>query len=167
MVHIKSTIDDNVYLVIDLPDNQLASNMLSNIRINLISLTKYLHDNISKYDEYSEYINIINDRLIFAKFNENGKDSTYTSYSVNKGEQLVFCLRSKIDDKLHNINMVMYVALHELAHIGCPEYGHTELFKKIFKFFAETATKIGIYEKINFSYFPREYCGMMISDSII
>ena len=65
------------------------------------------------------------------------------------------------------MNLVMYVVLHEMAHIACPEYGHTQLFKQIFAFFAETAIKINLYEKINFNENPSEYCGLTVTDSII
>ena len=61
----------------------------------------------------------------------------------------------------------MYVAIHEMAHIACPEIGHGELFKKIFRKLAEEAINIGIYKKVNFSEVPTEYCGMILSSSII
>ena len=61
----------------------------------------------------------------------------------------------------------MYVALHEIAHIACPEYGHTDLFKKIFAFFVLVAMNIGIYKKIDFNYDPVDYCGLTITESII
>ena len=71
---------------------------------------------------------------------ENSNSSEYTSYSVNKGEEIVFCLKSRKDPyNLHDINLMMYVAIHELAHIGCHEIGHTDLFKKIFAFYLEVA----------------------------
>ena len=96
------------------------------------------------------------------------KNTVYTSYSINKGEQIVFCLRSKmIRNKLHDFNLIMYVVLHEMAHVGCPEIGHTELFKKIFALFASEAVKMGLYEKIEFRNNNKEYCGMQITDSII
>ena len=66
------------------------------------------------------------------KIYETSLTSNYTSYSINKGEELSFCLRSKSTGKLHDINLLMYVAVHELAHTACPETGHTPLFNKIF-----------------------------------
>lgn len=99
---------------------------------------------------------------------ESSENSIYTSYSVNKGEEIIFCLRSKeTKHKLHDINLVMYVVLHEMAHVACPEYGHGVLFKKIFAFLALRAIDLGIYKKIDFSKDTREYCGMNINDSII
>ena len=61
----------------------------------------------------------------------------------------------------------MYVAIHEMAHIACPEIGHGSLFKKIFRFLCEEAINIGIYKKVDYSANPIEYCGMILSSSII
>jgi hypothetical protein len=61
----------------------------------------------------------------------------------------------------------MYVALHEMAHIACPEVGHGELFKKIFKFLTLEAINIGIYNKDDYSASPVEYCGMILSSTIV
>ena len=83
---------------------------------------------------------------------ESPSDAKYTSYSVNKGEELVFCVRSKKTGKIHDLNLLMYVALHEIAHIACPEQGHTPLFKKIFAFLTEQALKLKLYK-----YFKKVY----------
>ena len=80
----------------------------------------------------------------------------------------MFCLRSKKHkDILHDFNLVMYVALHELSHVACPSYGHGDEFKKVFAFIATVAVDIGIYKKIEFNFKPEEYCGLTITDSII
>jgi predicted metal-dependent hydrolase len=86
---------------------------------------------------------------------------------VNKGEEIIFCLRSKNNDKLHDLNLLMYVALHEFAHVACPEIGHTPLFKKIFKFFIEVSIILKIYEYTDYSNNIKEYCGIYINESII
>jgi hypothetical protein len=143
--------------------------MLAKIKKNIFELTDHLiiyKD--SKYVEMKPYIEQLNRKIRNSEISESSEDSVYTSYSVNKGEELVFCLRSKTNkNQLHKLNLLMYVTLHEMAHVACPEYGHTLLFKKIFAFLTEIAIKIGIYEKINFSNQPTEYCGLTISDSII
>jgi hypothetical protein len=87
---------------------------------------------------------------------------------VNKGEQIVFCLRSKRSrNKLHDLNLLMYVAIHECAHVACPSFGHGAEFKKVFAFLTKVAIEIGIYQKIDFNNKPVEYCGLVITDSII
>ena len=60
----------------------------------------------------------------------------------------------------------MYVTLHELAHVACPEEGHTELFENIFKFFIQVAIKLKLYNKIKFKNNNIEYCGIIIKNHI-
>lgn len=167
--YVKSNIDGREYLVRDLEDKQKAANMLARLRTNMMKLLDHLVNNRDKlYKDNAAYINQLAEKLQGVVINESGEDSMYTSYSVNKGEQIVFCLRSKQNkNKIHDLNLVMYVCLHEMAHVACPEYGHTDLFKKIFAFFTVVAIKLGLYEKINFKEDPTEYCGLTISESII
>jgi predicted metal-dependent hydrolase len=62
----------------------------------------------------------------------------------------------------------MYVVLHEISHVACPIYdNHGPLFKKIFGFLTKIAINLGLYTKINFNENHTEYCGLMITDSII
>ena len=166
--YVKSDIDDKEYLVRDLPDKQQAANMLARIRINIMKIDDYLINNIDKYPEMADYIRQLHQKIKYTEYSESTEDSTYTSYSVNKGEQIVFCLRSKSNpNKMHDINLVMYVALHEISHVACPEYGHGDLFKKIFGFITQVAIEQGFYHRIAFDKDPTEYCGLVISDSII
>lgn len=166
--YIKSTIDGNEYLVRDLPDKQLASDLLAHIKTNMTSIINHLNDNKdTKYIKNKTYIEQLKKKSAESIINESSPNSSYTSYSVNKGEQIVFCLRSKYDNKLHDINLLMYVVLHELSHVACPEYGHTVLFKKIFAFITQVAIEMGLYIKIDFAKDPIEYCGLTISESII
>jgi predicted metal-dependent hydrolase len=113
----------------------------------------------------------LNKRIQNVVIMESSMNSVYTSYCVNKGEQIVFCVRSKMigpkNNRIHDLNLMMYVALHEISHVACPEKNHTPLFKKIFHFICEEAIELGIYKKIDFYNIPHEYCGMTITDSII
>ncbi len=169
VVYVQSDVDDKKYLVRDLPDKQMASNMLARVKSNLAQLANELNKNKdTEYVEYKPYIEQLMGKFDKIIINESSEDSVYTSYSVNKGEQIVFCLRSKtFKNTLHDVNLVMYVALHEISHVACPEYGHTMLFKKIFALFTTVAIKIGTYQYIKFAEQPTEYCGLTISESII
>lgn len=170
MVYMNSNIDNNPYLVRDLPDKQQAANMLAKIKNNIETITMHLYNNKNGFQEYEKYIDQLHERIQNVVVLESSEDSVYTSYSVNKGDQIVFCLRSRnysTRNQMHTINLMMYVVLHEMAHVACPEYGHTDLFKKIFAFITDQAIKIGLYKKIDFAKDPTEYCGMTITDSII
>jgi hypothetical protein len=124
----------NKYLVRNLPDKKLAGETLDKIKDNLILLINDILKNDIKDNKYYNYVKIINDKLKTVKIRESTNDNSFTSYTVNKGEEMVFCIRSKKDNKIHDINELMYVAIHEIAHIGCPEIGHTDLFKKMHLF---------------------------------
>ena len=60
----------------------------------------------------------------------------------------------------------MYVAIHELAHVGCESYGHTDEFKRIFAFLISVAGELNSYTPIDFKNNPLEYCGLSISEHI-
>jgi predicted metal-dependent hydrolase len=143
--------------------------LLGDIIKNLFILKHHMINNIDSFPEYKVYIKQL-DRNLNDKntiINETDPNSDLTSYSVNKGEELSFCLKSKKTGKIHDINLMMYVAIHELAHIANPEIGHGELFKKIFRKLLEEAVKLNIYKIDNYSANPVEYCGMILSSTIL
>jgi hypothetical protein len=168
VVYVKSTVDNQEYLVRDLPDKQQAADLLANVKANMMKLTNYVYANKdTKYVEYKSYIEQLYTGMQKVVIHESDEDNDYTSYSINKGEQIVFCIRSKYTGQLHDINLIMYVAIHEMAHVACPEYGHTPLFKKIFAFLITVAIQLGIYKKVDFHNHPVEYCGLIITESIV
>lgn len=164
---VKSSIDNKTYFVRNKNNSKDAANLLANVKTNMLILNNYLINNKSKFKEYEPYINLLNERINDVILRESGENNSFTSYSVNKGESIVFCLRSKQTEELYDINLLMYVALHEMAHIACPEYDHTPLFKKIFAFFTKVAIELNIYKYINFDKDNVNYCGLTISNSII
>jgi hypothetical protein len=164
--YVKSNVDNNYYLVRDLHDKQEVADTLAYIKIQLRSLIKYILS--SKSNKFTKYIKDLEKKFDNVNISENITDFYYTSFSVNKGEQIVFCMRSRKDkDKQHDTNLMMYVALHEISHIACPEYGHTELFKEIFQYITQNAINLNMYHSIDFKNLPTEYCGIVISDSIV
>ena len=164
MIRIKSTIDKHNYWVRNLPDKQNGANTLAKIRENIVKLVNYLKQNMDKFPKKLLYIKDIIRRTKVINIMETPKDDKYTSYTINKGEKIVFCLRHKTINTIHDMNTLMYVVIHELAHVGCPEYGHTPLFKKIFKFLLKQSVKIGIYTPVNYIINPQNYCGMVINE---
>ena len=57
----------------------------------------------------------------------------------------------------------MFVSIHELAHIGTKDIGHTFKFWENFKFLLECARDIKIYTPENYNEFPINYCGLDIT----
>jgi hypothetical protein len=166
----KSTLDNDFYLVKNTSDKQTSANILSELSNKIQRLNTYLYKNkdTDTMIRYKPYIIKLNSRLRKTIICENADTSKYTSYTINKGEKIAFCLHSKkYPYKFHDINLITYVALHEISHIACPEIGHTDLFKEIFAFITQIAIDIGIYRYENFKIYPKEYCGIDVNDSII
>ena len=96
---------------------------------------------------------------------ETEKGSKHTSYSVNKGEKIVFCIRDKKTHELVDINTMMFVAIHELAHVMTKSVGHTEEFWNNMRYLLKKAIKINVYKKVDYRDNPKPYCGTKITDS--
>lgn len=157
------------YLVYDDDKKNESAILLEKVTENMFKLKTYLYTNRDKFEDVKDYIkqlhrNLNKDRTLIY---ENDPKSDLTSFSVNKGEEIAFCLKSKKTGDIHDVNLIMYVAIHEMAHIACPEIGHGELFKKIFKFLTEQAIELGIYKYDDYDSKPVEYCGMILSSNII
>jgi len=168
VIYVKSKTGNKFLVHKDNFKNEKAD-LLEQITEKMFILKNHMTKNINNFPEYKNYIKQLDENLSkeSTAINETDPSSNLTSYSVNKGEELSFCLKSKKDGSIHDINLLMYVAIHEMAHIACPEIGHGNLFKKIFRKLMEEAIKIGIYKKVEFAKNPIEYCGMILSSSII
>jgi hypothetical protein len=163
------------YIVNDLPDAQEASDTLAKIMIVLNILVNRIIDDydntkiIKTEDDikYINYIRVIKERLPNVKISENPTDSLYTSYSVNKGEELVLCIRDNKKYSIHQLNELLYVAIHEIAHIGCPEIGHTRKFQLINIYLLKKAINYNLYKYIDYKKYNKKYCGMLLTSTII
>lgn len=154
-----STVDNKKYEVQRKDDAEGAANLLATIRQKLMTLVNHLKQAYPGDDRVERIVNNFKPDNIKEGMEQPGT----TSYSINKGEQIVLCLRTK--NKLVDINTMMFVVLHELSHIATTEIGHTPLFWENFKWILEESINIGIYTKIDYQKQPLEYCGMDITSS--
>lgn len=160
--YVKSSIDGKEYLVRSLPDKKDAAALLSQIIANLQKLVKHLEES---HPDDERTVRIVKNFNVDA-ISEGSENAKYTSYSVNKGEKVVLCLRSRDkNNKLMDLNTMMFVSLHELSHIGSKTVGHDETFWENFKWLLQNAVQIGIYQQQDFKQKPVEYCGIQITDS--
>ncbi len=65
------------------------------------------------------------------------------SYTINK-KHIYMCLKDE-NGNYYDKNVLMYVALHEVAHTFCDNIGHTSEFKNIFHKLLVKANDAGIY----------------------
>jgi len=98
-------------------------------------------------------------------FSETTPDSKYTSYSVNKGEKVVMCIRGKNDDTLVKENIMTFVAIHELGHLMTKSIGHEPEFWNNMRLLLKIAIDNGLYKNVDFNAKPEPYCGIKISDT--
>ncbi len=162
VTYTKSNLDNREYLVRNLDDKQQAADNLAYMRQNLIKLVAYLNKKYPTDKNIARLIRRFNPDVI----SEGSSDAKYTSYTLNKGEKVVFCLRSRNQtDVLHDRNTLMFVSIHEMGHIMSKSKNHTDEFKDNFAFLLENAVELGIYSPQNFNRNPQEYCGISITDT--
>jgi len=160
LTEVISNVDREMYLVRNQEDKESAANLLAEIRRRLSQIVKRL-----SVDEPDDERSIMMSKNFKpSEISESLPNTNYTSYSVNKGAKIVFCLRGK-NDQLMDINTMMFVAIHELAHVGTKSVGHTDEFWENMKWLLEKAIKYGLYVKQDFKNNPVDYCGIKITDS--
>lgn len=158
---VKSTVDNREYEVRDLPDSLDAANLLADISDKLTKLVEYVVSSNPDREGIQQLKRNFNSRNII----ENTPGGKYTAYSVNKGEQLALCLRDAKDDTFIELNLIIFVAIHEIAHVMTDEVGHTKKFWNNMRYLLEEGEKKGIYKPEDYSKNPKMYCGLEINSS--
>ena len=164
LVDVKSARDQRIYRVQNLADRQAASERMAEIRENLEKLVRHYRDDPATLGD--PRVRVLCERFNPENLCENDIDSDSTSYSENKGERIVVCLRDKAPPfALADTNTVMFVILHEMAHLMTTTVGHTPEFWTNFRRILQDASSIQIYTPVNYARTPTAYCGMTITDS--
>ena len=164
MALVKSSIDGNNYLVRNMEDKEAAADRLARIREKLLRLMKYLEQSFGDRPFVKQIMR--NFDASSERFAESTPEAAYTSYSVNKGEKIFMCLRQRDEkEELVDENILIFVALHEMSHIGTASIGHTKEFWNHFAWLLEKSETLGVYTYQNFAAHPVEYCGVHITDS--
>jgi hypothetical protein len=164
VAYVKSTIDKESYLVRNLPDKQEAADRLARVRQKILILQKHLKQTHMEKPFVKQMID--NFDCSADRFSESTPDAQFTSYSVNKGEKIFMCLRQRNEkEELVQENIILFVALHEMSHVGTVSVGHTPEFWNNFAWLLKQAEATKIYEYSNFAAHPVEYCGVHITDA--
>ena len=161
---IVSTVDGNKYCVRDRERIAEAADLLARTAQRCADLVQLL------VDKYPEEANVqrLQTRFDREKIVETLPTSEHTAYSENKGEKIAFCLNEETDQDsspLIDENTLMFVALHELAHVASESIGHKAEFWDNFKFLLENAKAAGLYVPVDYKAQPQKYCGMKITDN--
>jgi predicted metal-dependent hydrolase len=164
LVSVKSKRTNQSYQVQNLPDKQEACEVMANIQDKLNRLIQRYKDEPNTAAD--QRVRIMIERFKPENMSENNIDADTTSYSENKGDKIVVCLRDKKKPyPLVDENTIMFVVLHEMAHLMTTTIGHTPEFWANFRRILKDASGAGIYQETNYARTPVQYCGMTITDS--
>lgn len=170
VTYVRSDVDNQEYLVQKSDDSLEAANMLARLNDKVQRLIERL---MARYPD-DERVKRLDDRYNPNALSEGSHESGYTSYSVNKGQRIVMCLRARGKTKkregpgvIEDENTLMYVLLHELTHLATVDVGHTPKFWENFRFIIKEAVGLGIYTDRDYSASPVNYCGIKIDSSSV
>lgn len=128
------------YFVIPGPNQQQKAEVLASIddrvRRLLDSMNMHKELSISENDDFREYV----------------------AFTLNKTD-IRLCLKTL------DVNTLMFVTMHELAHAFCKDHGHSDSFWNLFSMFLQKAISLGVYEYQDFASSPEPYCGETIQST--
>ncbi|MEM3062229.1 MAG: hypothetical protein QW303_01595 [Nitrososphaerota archaeon] len=161
-------IDTRIMKLIDHLDNKYNKKFIppdpeKSGRIDIIPISEFFGEKNKEYiqDRIMQLIENYNNGNLYELSPHNIGGST--AYTEEK-RILVLCLRSKEPgNPLHDINTMMFVVLHELAHMMNNTWGHNQKFWILFRFLLENAVEIELYKPIDYSRFPTVYCGLKLT----
>lgn len=161
----KQAYDKRYYLVQkDYPNRQFAADTLAKLRKEAET---FVNDLSRKYPHRKEIFRL-QEKFRPHQMREADHEEGGTSYTINKGQEMHLCIRQKNRGKtFHSHNLLMFVLLHELAHVMSKSIGHNQEFMKNFRFLLEEASELGIYVPVNFKHNPAQYCGMKVTNNPI
>lgn len=178
ILNIRSDIDNKYYLIRRGNTKSEAylkesANALAEINKRIEKLIMHLHETFKDYPDKYYFIKKLKENYTSKILSEAAIDSRYTTYTIDK-QDMHICLRTRDNNEhVYDVNLLMYVVIHELAHLcnydpsGNPIHGHGEEFKRIFKFLLIESIKLDLYKYENYFENPKEYCGIVISTTIL
>jgi hypothetical protein len=162
-----STLDGRHYTVCSRYGNRItAANKLAEINIMFVRIIKELK--INHMDSgWGEGISYLASNYNPDVLGEHAPISiTNTSYVTNKGQKIRMCLRKKHNRRIfHEMNIVKFVAIHELCHMMTYSMGHADDFWDAFKYVLHVAEGMGEIVIVDYESRPTRYCGMVVDHS--
>ena len=160
---IVSDVDGNTYCVRERLKLQLVADLLAKTTVSMKKLVKHMGQKYPDRENVKRLVEKFDPKRVY----ETLPTSEFTAYSENKGEKLAFCVTKQKgnDEDLIDENTLLFVAIHELAHVANKTVGHDASFWQNFKFLLVNAKEIGIYIPEDYKKKQVNYCGMQISDN--
>jgi len=148
MVYIQSSIDKQFYMVRKREGNTdaevQAANLLSNVNTRMKLLIKYMTKKYPKHKGINRIKTYYNSRSL----HEVPINSKNIAYSINKGKEIHLCLtKTKNGPLVTDVNDIMMLMIHEIAHIATETIGHTPEFWKNYTLIEKLAIKAKVFKK--------------------
>jgi len=162
-IFVMSTVDGKKYFVRDLVDKQIAADTLANVSMRMNTLVEKL---VKKYRRSDTRVNRLHDiYLNKTELSESIPLKGITSYTLNK-KNMRLCVRARDShNKIIDVNTILFVALHELAHIATVSIGHTDDFWENFRWILAHAIDYNLYDYVDYAKHKQRYCGIYITDT--
>ena len=160
-----SEVNSKYYLVRKTKNKQAIANILGLIDTRLKTLIRHINQ-VKCSDQICNNIKLLAIRYQSLKLSENIYMED-TSFTLNKNETMLCLAARDKNEKIYDINKLMFVVLHEMGHVGSQSYGHNEEFVNLFTFLLEQSIDLGIYTYQDYKQRPEEYCGIYINQTPI
>ena len=169
-----SNFDNRNYKVVErFSDKNIAADMLAKLNDFMIQYLKYIKINVININSNQPsakrqfFRRILNNYNIDNIFENEPQPGEVTSFVSDKGQKFGICLRKKgeLKDQFHELDILKFVMLHELPHLGCISYGHGDEFWECFKIVLAEAVKSGMYIPIDYAKKPENYCGISLHNN--
>ena len=166
---IKSSVDNRSYKIVSaFEDKDEAADKMAQLNKFIIDFLRFLKKKFI-IDRNGEELEIQFVTRVLSNYNpdslyeNNPKKGENTSFVINKGDKFALCLRNMNSKDIHHDNILQFVIIHELTHLGTRTYGHDYQFWSWMKFMLVQAQLSGLYEPFNYNIRPVKYCGMDIT----
>lgn len=150
--------DGNRYYVRDTERKQETADTLARLNLKVLSLLETLQSQTNQSNPH--FLTRLVTKYNPQRLSEGKVDKRYSSYTVDKGKEVVLCMRTRdANDTIYSDNTLFFVVLHELAHVGSLGQHHDTEWKENFKWLCDQAAHLGFLDR-NFK--NLEYCGLHI-----
>jgi len=159
--------DGRIYQVLyNTNDPNISVTLLSQLNARIIKLLRFMQ---RRQYGASKRVQLITKRLL-RRYNPDTLVEHIphflelnTAYTSGPGDQIGMCLRHGGNGLYHDIDLITFVAIHELAHVALNERGHSFRFWCIFKHLLGEASAANVLAAHNYEKDPQKYCNMDIT----
>ena len=128
-----------------------AVEIMANLHNKMINFVKDLKKKYPTDERVKRLYNGFNR----VEIEESPDEKDTTSYTINKGDLMALCLRKQQDGRpFHDENTLLFVIIHEMAHIASVTEGHNTEFIDNFRFLLQEANNLDYYTPVNYKNNP-------------